>query len=78
MAANNIAGNDGVYLTTDDGLRIGAGSIAQNLVTNALPNDFADLDEDGNTTEPLPHDAAGVTYPANPPYDAGAYQAFGP
>ena len=60
---NSIFGADELYLTTDDGLRILSGSIAQNLVTSAQPNDFADLDEDGNTTELLPYDAAGVAYP---------------
>jgi hypothetical protein len=77
MAANNIAGNDGVYLTTDDGLRIRSGSIAQNLVS-ARPVDFADLDEDGNTSELLPYDAAGVPFAPNPPYNAGAYQTVAP
>jgi hypothetical protein len=77
-AANSIFGADGLYLTTDDGLRIRSGSIAQNLVTSARPNDFADLDEDGNTTELLPYDAAGVAYPSNPPYNAGAYQTVAP
>jgi hypothetical protein len=77
MAANNIAGNDGVYLTTDDGLRIRSGSIAQNFVS-ARPVDFADLDGDGNTTELLPYDAAGVPFAPNPPYNAGAYQTVAP
>ena len=77
MAANNIAGNDGVYLTTDDGLRIRSGSIAQNLVS-ARPVDFADLDEDGNTSELLPYDAAGVPFGPGPSYNAGAYQMVAP
>ena len=76
-AANSIFGADGLYLTTDDGLRIRSGSIAQNFVS-ARPADFADLDEDGNTTELLPYDAAGVAYPSNPPYNAGAYQTVAP
>jgi hypothetical protein len=77
-AANSIFGADGLYLTTDDGLRIRSGSIAQNLVTSARPNDFADLDEDGNTTELLPYDAAGEPFAPNPPYNAGAYQTVAP
>jgi hypothetical protein len=75
---NDIPGGDGLYFTEDDGLRIRAGSIAHNLVTNTLPNDFADLDEDGNTTEPLPYDAAGVLFAPNPPYNPGAYQTVAP
>jgi hypothetical protein len=74
---NSIFGADGLYLTTDDGLRIRSGSIAQNLVTSAQPNDFADLDEDSNTTELLPYDAAGADYPSIP-YNAGAYQTGAP
>jgi len=75
--AASPAGPDGLYLTGDDGLRIRSGSIAQNLVY-ARPADFADLDGDGNTTELLPYDAAGVAFPSNPPYNAGAYQTVEP
>ena len=75
--AASPAGPDGLYLTGDDGLRIRSGYIAQNLVY-ARPADFADLDGDGNTTELLPYDAAGVAYPSNPPYNAGAYQTVEP
>jgi hypothetical protein len=72
------AGADGMWFTADDGLKIGAGSPALGIVTSARPADFADLDEDGNTTELLPYDAAGVAYPSNPPYNAGAYQTVAP
>ena len=75
--AASPAGPDGLYLTGDDGLKIRSGSIAQNLVY-ARPADFADLDGDGNTTELLPYDAAGVAYPSNLPYNAGAYQTVAP
>jgi hypothetical protein len=67
-----------MWFTADDGLKIGAGSPALGIVTSARPADFADLDEDGNTTELLPYDAAGVAYPSNPPYNAGAYQTVAP
>jgi hypothetical protein len=56
-------------------LKISAGSPALGIVTSARPADFADLDEDGNTTELLPVDAQGLAYNANPNYNAGAYQA---
>jgi hypothetical protein len=72
------AGGDGAWLTADDGLRIKNRSPVIGLVRNNLPSDFADLDEDGNTTELLPYDAAGVAYPSNPPYNAGAYQTVAP
>jgi hypothetical protein len=77
IAANSISGTDGLYLTADDGLRIRSGSIAQNFVS-ARPADFADLDEDGNTIELLPYDAAEVPFAPNPPYNAGAYQTVAP
>jgi hypothetical protein len=72
------AGGDGMWFTADDGLKIGAGSPAFRVVNSARPNDFADLDEDGNTSELLPYDAAGVTFAPNPPYNAGAYQTVAP
>jgi hypothetical protein len=72
------AGADGMWFTADDGLKIGAGSSALSIVSSVRPADFADLDEDGNTTELLPYDAAGVAYPSNPPYNAGAYQTVAP
>ena len=72
------AGADGIWFTADDGLRIGSGSSAREIVNSVRPADFADLDEDGNTTELLPYDAAGVTFAPNPPYNAGAYQTVAP
>jgi len=71
------AGADGMWFTADDGLRIGAGSSARGIVNSVRPADFADLDEDGNTTELLPYDAAGADYPSIP-YNAGAYQTGAP
>ncbi|NCY22048.1 hypothetical protein EBX31_08845, partial [bacterium] len=68
------AGADGIWFTADDGLKISAGSPALGIVTGARPADFADLDEDGNTTELLPVDAEGAAYNASPNYNAGAYQ----
>jgi hypothetical protein len=66
---SNLNGPDELYLTDDDGLRIRSGSPAQGIVTTR-PSDFVDLDDDGNTTELLPCDAADV------PYHAGAYQTL--
>ena len=66
-----------MWFTADDGLKIGAGSSALSIVTSVRPADFADLDEDGNTTELLPYDAAGADYPSIP-YNAGAYQTGAP
>jgi len=75
---NQCEGNDGIWLTEDDGLKIRAGSPASGIVTNIRPADFADLDDDGNVSEPLPWDAAGVSFAPNPPYNAGAYQTVVP
>jgi hypothetical protein len=72
------AGEDGIWFTADDGLRIRAGSSALSWANGTRPADFADLDEDGNTTELLPFDAAGVAYPPSPPYNVGAYQTLAP
>jgi hypothetical protein len=74
----NPAGEDGIWFTADDGLRIRAGSSALSWANGTRPNDFADLDEDGNTTELLPYDAAGAPFAPNPPYNAGAYQTVAP
>jgi hypothetical protein len=67
-----------MWFTADDGLRIGSGSSARGIVNSVHPADFADLDEDGNTSELLPYDAAGVPFAPNPPYNAGAYQTVAP
>jgi hypothetical protein len=72
------AGADGIWFTADDGLRIGSGSSAREIVNSVRPADFADLDEDGNTSELLPYDAAGVPFNPIPPYNAGAYQTVAP
>jgi hypothetical protein len=52
-------GTDGTYGTEDDNLRLGSGSPAADAGSNALvPADTLDLDEDANTTEPVPLDLA--------------------
>ncbi|PEN05723.1 hypothetical protein CRI93_11480 [Longimonas halophila] len=59
--ANDPAGPDNAFGTADDGLRVAANSPAVDAGdTGALPTDAADLDGDGDTTEPLPLDIAGA------------------
>jgi hypothetical protein len=54
-------GADTTYGTADDDLRLGEGSPCIDMGDNALlPADAFDVDEDGNTTEPLPLDVTGV------------------
>lgn len=56
----NAKGFDNTFGTADDDLRLGAGSSCVDTGDNAsLPADTFDLDGDGDTTEPLPLDAAG-------------------
>jgi hypothetical protein len=53
-------GPDGTFATGDDGLRVLRTSPAVDAGdTDALPADAADLDDDGNTTEPIPIDLIG-------------------
>jgi len=75
-------GPDNTPATADDGLRLRPGSPALDAGNNnALPADIADLDGDGNTTEPIPFDITGMdrirdNNPDTPPIvDLGAYEA---
>jgi len=53
-------GPDGTFATEDDGLRVLRTSPAvDGGDTDALPADATDLDDDGNTTEPIPIDLIG-------------------
>lgn len=54
-------GADNVYGTADDDARLGGASPASDAGDNAAVSaDSQDLDEDGNTTEPLPFDLDGL------------------
>jgi len=70
-------GEDNIFATFDDGLKIMGASDATKLGGNDRPSDFCDIDNDGNTSEPLPLDAEGLAYESTGPYHAGAYQLLG-
>ena len=68
-------GADDVFGTSDDGLRLQAGSPAIGEGDLALlPNDTYDVDGDGAITEPLPLDRAGVSRVQDGSLDLGAYE----
>jgi predicted outer membrane repeat protein len=82
MDTSDPDGPDGRFGTADDGLFSATGSPALDAGTNAaLPTDRADLDGDGDTSEPLPLDLAGHprirdNNPGTPPtVDLGAYES---
>lgn len=58
-----------------DDLRLGLGSPALNAGdNNAVPMDIFDLDDDGDTSEPLPYDLAGADRIQERFVDLGAYE----
>jgi predicted outer membrane repeat protein len=79
-------GSDDIPGTPDDDLRLLPGSPCFDAGdSEALPADRADLDGDGNTVEPIPHDLGGNPRAVNtlaapdfgrgtPPVDIGAYE----
>ena len=67
------AGVDGVAGTEDDNLRLGTGSPCLDHGDSALlPEDFGDLDGDGNLKEPLPFDLDGKARVTGAAVDMGA------
>ncbi|UCF43081.1 MAG: right-handed parallel beta-helix repeat-containing protein, partial [Planctomycetota bacterium] len=74
-------GADDIVGTEDDNLRLSAGSACIDAGVNAaVPEDIPDLDNDGNTTEPIPWDLDGRARFADGDYndtiivDMGAYE----
>ncbi|MFL2937528.1 MAG: SUMF1/EgtB/PvdO family nonheme iron enzyme [Opitutales bacterium] len=73
----NRAGPDNVLLTADDAFRLSSSSPALDVGSkDLLPNDLADLDEDGNRTEKIPFDSIGdfrikLAAPDLGPYEFG-------
>ncbi len=69
------AGPDGIAGTEDDNLRLDPASPCVNQGDNILlPQDFADLDGDGNLKEPLPLDLDGKARVNGAAVDLGAYE----
>ncbi|MCH7595912.1 MAG: hypothetical protein IID35_05060 [Planctomycetes bacterium] len=69
----NPDGGDGQPGTADDDMRVASGSPAINAGNNTLiPQDLADLDDDGNTTEIVPLDLYGSRRIASGVVDVGA------
>ena len=73
------AGADGIIGTEDDNLRLRAGSPCIDRGDSALlPEDFVDIDADGNLTEPLPLDLDNNARIAGAAVDMGACEGQPP
>ena len=73
--ASTLDGPDDTFATADDGLRVLVGSPALDAGDDTLlPADAQDLDDDGDTTEPLPLDVVGATRVQDGTVDLGAYE----
>jgi len=69
-------GADNKIGTEDDNLRLKAGSPCINAGDNAaVPADALDLDNDGDTDEPIPFDIEGKPRILNGTVDVGAYES---
>ncbi len=73
----DLAGADAVAGTEDDDLHLMSGSPAVDLAdASQLPADVADLDGDGDTTEPTPLDVAGDPRVQGAGLDSGAFESM--
>ncbi len=72
---HNLDSNPLFVNAANGDLRLKYGSPAIDVGKNsALPQDMADLDKDGNTTEPIPFDLAGNPRIQNTTIDLGAFE----
>ncbi|TVQ27542.1 MAG: hypothetical protein EA383_02395 [Spirochaetaceae bacterium] len=71
----NPVGVDGIWRTADDGLQLALNSPAIDAGnTTLLPQDIADIDNDGITAEQIPIDILGNTRVIGAQVDRGAYE----
>ena len=77
--AGSPAGADGILGTSDDGLRVAdASPIVDAGNDSALPADAADLNRDGNVSEPLPVSITGANRIQGDAVDLGTYETSPP
>ncbi len=69
----NFAGEDGIAGTADDGFILSSNSLGYQSYSGPLPSDFADLDNDGDTSEHISLDAKMDAF-GSAPFNLGPYQ----